>query len=86
LNGLWLSFQAVALLGGLGDLGMGGAVGMRVSRYLGQKDEDALKHFLATARALFIALGLLVSLVFSNGITLGFPRCWVLNRCPMPGR
>jgi O-antigen/teichoic acid export membrane protein len=56
LNGLWLAFQAVATLGGLGDLGMGGAVNIRTGRLLGQSDEVGLQKFLASARALFLLL------------------------------
>lgn len=56
LNGLWLAFQAVATLGGLGDLGMGGAVGITTGRMLGQGNDEALRRFLASARALFLLL------------------------------
>ena len=56
LNGLWLAFQAVATLGGLGDLGMGGAVNIRAGRLIGQNDEAGLQQFLASARALFLVL------------------------------
>lgn len=69
LNGLWLAFQAVATLGGLGDLGMGGAVGITTGRMLGQKDDDALQRFLAGARALF----LLLAAVSAGGVLLLSP-------------
>ena len=35
LNGLWLTFQSLASMGGLGDLGMGGVVNIQTSRLLG---------------------------------------------------
>jgi len=69
LNGLWLAFQAVATLGGLGDLGMGGAVGISTGRMLGQKDDDALQRFLAGARALF----LLLAAVSAGGVLILSP-------------
>jgi O-antigen/teichoic acid export membrane protein len=56
LNGLFLAFQAVTSLGGLGDLGMGGAVALRSGQLLGQGDESRLRVFLANARALFMTL------------------------------
>jgi O-antigen/teichoic acid export membrane protein len=65
LNGLWVGFIGVASLGGLGDLGMGGAVGIRVGRLLGQNDEKALREFLASARTLFLVLTLTVSGLFA---------------------
>ena len=59
LNSLYLAFQSVVTLGGLGDLGMGGAVGIRTGQYLGQGKEAELKKFLASARAAFLILALL---------------------------
>lgn len=56
LNGLYIAFQAVARLGGLGDLGMGGAVALRAGQMLGPGDESRLRHFLANARAAFLML------------------------------
>ncbi|MEW6306493.1 MAG: hypothetical protein AB1705_23760 [Verrucomicrobiota bacterium] len=64
LYGSFVSFQAVAALGGLGDLGMGGAVGLRVGQHLGEKNEQALERFLAAARAVFLSLAVVGSLVF----------------------
>ena len=60
LNGVLLAFQNVTSLGGLGDLGMGGAVGIRTGQYLGRRDEAGLKEFLASARAVFLLLALAV--------------------------
>ncbi len=64
LYGTFLSFQAVTGFGGLGDLGMGGAVGLRVGQYLGEGKEEELKRFLAGARAVFFGLALMVCVVF----------------------
>ncbi|MFM2082369.1 MAG: hypothetical protein RL380_1060, partial [Verrucomicrobiota bacterium] len=58
LNGLFLTFQGVTRLGGLGDLGMGGAVALRAGQLLGERDERGLRSFLAQARGLFALLGL----------------------------
>lgn len=58
LNGIFLSFQSIASLGGLGDLGMGGLVNVQTSRLLGQGRESELRGFLATVRALFLFLTL----------------------------
>ncbi len=56
LNGLFLSFQSVASMGGLGDLGMGGMVNIQTGRLLGQGKEPELQKFLAAARAFFGAV------------------------------
>jgi O-antigen/teichoic acid export membrane protein len=60
LNGLFLSFTSLAQLGGLGDLGMGGAVAIRAGQYLGQGKDNDLKNFLAGARPIFLFLALTV--------------------------
>jgi O-antigen/teichoic acid export membrane protein len=60
LMGKYLVFQSVISLGGLGDLGMGGAVGIRAGQHLGQRDEAGLKEFLASARTVFLLLALVV--------------------------
>src|SRR5277367_3854830 len=66
LNSLYLAFQRIITLGGLGDLGMGGAVGIRAGQYLGQGKEEELKKFLASVRAAFLVMALAV-----GGIMLG---------------
>ncbi len=58
LNGVYLAFQNVVTLGGLGDLGMGGVVGVRTGQMLGQQKHKELQQFLASARAIFLALAL----------------------------
>jgi O-antigen/teichoic acid export membrane protein len=65
LNGVFLSFQSICTLGGLGDLGMGGMVNIHASRMLGQGKEDELKTFLSAARAFFALVALLAALVFA---------------------
>lgn len=58
LNGLFIAYQAVVTLGGLGDLGMGGAVALRAGQALGRRDESGLRAFLANARSVFLILSL----------------------------
>ena len=62
LNGVYLAFQNVVTLGGLGDLGMGGVVGVRSGQLLGRQKHDELQKFLASARAIFLALALTAGL------------------------
>ncbi|MDB6022024.1 MAG: hypothetical protein JWQ04_1881 [Pedosphaera sp.] len=58
LLSLFQACQSVFSLGGLGDFGMGGAVGIRTGQYLGagKSNEQELKKFLASARTVFLAL------------------------------
>ncbi|MDB6109534.1 MAG: hypothetical protein JWR69_1284 [Pedosphaera sp.] len=58
LNGLFLSYQSVAQLGGLGDLGMGGAVAIQTGQYLGQGKQEELRSFLSATRTVFLLLSL----------------------------
>ncbi len=59
LTGLFLNFQAFTALGGLGDLGIGGAVGLTTGQYLGRGALRELREFLAAARSFFILLAIL---------------------------
>src|SRR5882724_5648665 len=59
LYGQYLAFQKIVTLGGLGDLGMGGVVGIRTSRLLGQEKQEELLKFLSAARAAFLILAIL---------------------------
>ncbi len=56
LYGLFLAFLAVAQLAGLTDLGLAGAMGVRVMHFLARGEEEACRRFLATARGLFLIL------------------------------
>ena len=56
LNSVFLAFQKLLTLGGLGDLGMGGVVGIRVGKGLGRGEENELQSFLAPARGMFLML------------------------------
>lgn len=60
LNGVYLAFQKVITLGGLGDLGMGAAVAIRGGQYLGKGKDDELRKFLASARTVFLSLAFFV--------------------------
>lgn len=62
--GLFLSYQAVANLGVLGDLGLGGVVSIHTSRLLGQGKTDELRAFLGAARSLFLLLAVVATGVF----------------------
>jgi len=68
LYGLFLLFQAVTRLGGLGDFGITGALGLQTGTMLGRKDESGLRQLLASARTLF--------LLIAGGLCVLF---WVLS-------
>lgn len=54
--GLFLAFQSVTRLGGLGDLGVSGATGIRAGQLLGRGEDDKLRKLLASSRALCLLL------------------------------
>jgi O-antigen/teichoic acid export membrane protein len=64
LNGLFLNFQKITSLGGLGDLGMGDVVNIRTSRLLGQGREPELRTFLATVRGNYLVMAILSAAAF----------------------
>jgi O-antigen/teichoic acid export membrane protein len=64
LYGLFITFQAVPQLGGLGDFGIGGAIGNRTGQMVGRGDFNRLREFLAAARSLFLGLGLVIGMGF----------------------
>jgi hypothetical protein len=63
MNSLFLAFQSVLSFGGLGDLGMGGAVGVRTGQYLGAgvDKEQEMHKFLAAARTVFLLIAVVVA-------------------------
>src|SRR5436190_15644723 len=65
LNGLFLSFAAVTRLGGLGDLGISGAIALKAGQMLGRGEDKQLQHLLASARTLFLALAVALFLAFA---------------------
>lgn len=67
--GLYLAFVAVAQLGGLGDLGISGAVGIRIMQHLARGEEGKGRLLLANARGVFLGLGFL----FLSGFILLSP-------------
>lgn len=64
LLGLFQNFQAVTRLGGLGDLGITGALALTVGTMLGRQDEAGLRALLASARPLFLLLAGALTVVF----------------------
>ena len=64
LLGTCFTFLKISSLGGLGDLGMGGIVGMRTGEFLGQKREKELEKFLASARSVFLLMAVIVGGIF----------------------
>jgi O-antigen/teichoic acid export membrane protein len=59
LYGLFLSFLAVSRLGGVGDFGISGAVGIKAGMMLGRGENEPLRKLLASARSLFFLLAAL---------------------------
>jgi O-antigen/teichoic acid export membrane protein len=64
LMGLFQSFQGLTRLGGLGDLGISGALSLKAGLMLGRKDDAGLKELLASARSLFLLVACGLCLLF----------------------
>jgi O-antigen/teichoic acid export membrane protein len=64
LLGLFQSFQALTRLGGLGDLGITGALALTAGTMLGSKDDAGLRKLLASARSLFLILAIGLCVLF----------------------
>jgi O-antigen/teichoic acid export membrane protein len=62
--GLFLSFQGVTRLGGLGDLGLSGAIALLASTMMGRGETDELRRLLSSGRTLFLLLAGSVSILF----------------------
>jgi O-antigen/teichoic acid export membrane protein len=82
LMGLFQNFQALARLGGLGDFGITGALGLKAGVMLGRRDETGLRDLLASARSLFLFLAVGLCLLFI-GLSPWLPK-W-LNFEAVPG-
>ena len=82
LLGLFNNFQLLASLGGLGDLGLGGALGIQVGQHLGRGEDEPLRKFLSAARAIFLLLAFLLGVLFL--ILSPWLRQW-LKFDPLPG-
>jgi hypothetical protein len=73
---LFLAFKNIFALGGLGELGMGGAISLKVGHYLGgektPENEREITRFLSCARFLFVSMAgtLAVGLVASSPLWL----------------
>jgi O-antigen/teichoic acid export membrane protein len=80
LYGTFLTFQSVATLGALGDLGMGGAVQIETNRLLGREDQPGLVRFLAAARTAFFAIAIFVAIVFC--VTAPWLPSWLKFEAP----
>jgi O-antigen/teichoic acid export membrane protein len=68
LMGLFQTFQSLTRLGGLGDLGITGALSLQAGTMLGRREETGLRTLLASARTLFLLLagGLCILFVVSS--------------------
>jgi O-antigen/teichoic acid export membrane protein len=64
LMGFFQSFQALTRLGGLGDLGMSGALALKAGVMLGRREDIALRSLLASARTLFLVLAAVLCILF----------------------
>jgi O-antigen/teichoic acid export membrane protein len=64
LLGLFQNFQALTRLGGLGDLGITGALALTAGTMLGRGDESGLRALLASARTLFLVLAVGLCVLF----------------------
>src|ERR1700751_1535652 len=64
LMGLFQNFQALTRLGGLGDFGISGALGLKTGTLLGSGDEKGLRALLASARTLFLLLACGLGILF----------------------
>jgi len=82
LMGLFQNFQALARLGGLGDLGITGALALKAGTMLGRREEAGLQSLLASARMLFLFLAATLCVLFI-GLSPWLPQ-W-LNFETVPG-
>ena len=64
INGCFIEFLNLASFGGLGDLGMGGAINYRLVPLLAPGKEREAGRFLTVARGLFLVLGLGAAVTF----------------------
>jgi len=62
--GMFITFIAITRFGGLGDLGVGGAVSLRTSQFIGRGEMDELGKFLDTARAFFFTMSIVLAIGF----------------------
>jgi O-antigen/teichoic acid export membrane protein len=65
LYGLFLSFLAVSRLGGVGDFGISGAIGIKAGMMMGRGEDEPLRKLLASARSLFLFLAALNVILFA---------------------
>jgi len=84
LMGLFIMFQNVTRLGGLGDFGITAALGLKVGTMLGRGDETGLKAMLASARTLFLFLAAALCLVLI-GLSPWLPQWLNFERVPEAG-
>src|SRR5262245_54298801 len=62
--GLFMTFLGVTRLGGLGDLGITGALASRTGRAVARGEEESLHQLVAGARSLMLMFALGLSLIF----------------------
>lgn len=64
LYGLFLSFQMIPRLGGLGDMGITGAISIRTGQMLGRNEQERATRFLASARGLMLIVSPILAVTF----------------------
>lgn len=84
LYGLFLLFQAVTRLGGLGDFGITAALGLKVGALIGRGDDTGLKALLASARSLFLVLAAALCFLLI-GLSPWMPRWLGFETVPEAG-
>jgi O-antigen/teichoic acid export membrane protein len=63
--GIFLTFQSVTRLGGLGDFGISGAVGLKAGQMLGRSEDENLRKLLASARSVFLLIAAILFFVLA---------------------
>lgn len=84
LNGAFLIFQGMTRLGGVGDLGVSGALALKAGLMLGAGDETGLRKLLASARSLFLFLACALCVVFL-ALSPWMPRWYHFKSVPGVG-
>lgn len=65
LYGIFITYQALFLFGAMGDLGLGGSVGIEATRLIGARRINDLRQYLAPARTAFVILAFTLAGLFA---------------------